>query len=160
LSIYTNAGFADKLAYETYCAGLAGCPVQYVVDGCANVDNLDYIMAYAFTYQGGGGPPIPPPPPPSGSFVIRAVDYQVLAGDAYLQYTGTGGNTFTLPALSTSITEGVLRYFVNSGTGNLNVVCNGSDTFVDGTNSVVVPPKGTAGYMAVPGVGETLFNWA
>lgn len=73
----------------------------------------------------------------------QANGYTLTQTDAYVGYTGTGGHTFTLPAISASTSRVFL--IKNRGTGTLTIGRTGADelfTTVAATSFSLVPGEG------------------
>ena len=74
------------------------------------------------------------------SFTQQAGNYTITGNDRTIQYTSTGGHTYTLP--NANSTGGREYYVINSGTGALNIATTSSQTFdnVSGSpTSISVP---------------------
>jgi len=71
----------------------------------------------------------------SGRYITDADNYTQAVGDTTLEYTGTGGHTFTLhTAVGYKNNKTVIK---NNGSGNLTVDANSTET-IDGSLTIVI----------------------
>jgi hypothetical protein len=65
--------------------------------------------------------------------VYQPGNYTLTSGDTYVEYTGTGGHTWTLPAANVATTHSVILFVKNNGTGTVTIACAGADTIAGST---------------------------